>query len=174
VKVYDAEHLAPYAVLYDQWVGYDDEFSLIEKIKYIKDNGYGGWMVWNMDLDDFDGLHCGAGAYPLIKMVNQALLGSLPSQSFTTVTTTKATTVPYTGPSTTPAPTTPPAGGSGFCAGKSNGEHANPETCSSFYTCSNGVGGLTNCGSNVYYDDVNRVCNWPAALTPERRAHCGV
>ena len=41
----------------------------------------GGWMVWNLDLDDFDGLYCGAGKFPLVSRLNKALRGEVITQT---------------------------------------------------------------------------------------------
>lgn len=57
----------PYAISGDQWIGFDDERSIRNKMKWIKDNGYGGAMVWTVDMDDFTGTFCGGDVkYPLI------------------------------------------------------------------------------------------------------------
>ena len=48
--IWDDEQKVPYAVAGDQWVGFDDERSLREKLKWINDNGYGGAMVWTVDM----------------------------------------------------------------------------------------------------------------------------
>ncbi|XP_071105825.1 chitotriosidase-1-like [Haliotis cracherodii] len=60
----------PFLVSKNQWVGYDDEKSLAAKVKYVIDNGFGGVMVWALDMDDFKGI-CGK-AFPLMKAVKSA------------------------------------------------------------------------------------------------------
>jgi len=127
-------------------------------------------MTWNMDLDDFTGAHCNAGAYPLHKALNQALTGFVPTQSPTTAST---TTTVYTGPSTISTTTTQPPG-SGFCAGKPDGIHTHPTSCKSFYNCASGQDNLTHCGSELYFNPDNKVCDWPANLSPDRKAECGI
>jgi chitinase len=65
--VWDEEMKVPYAIQGDQWVGFDDERSIRNKMHWIKDNGYAGAMVWTVDMDDFTGTVCGGHAkYPLI------------------------------------------------------------------------------------------------------------
>lgn len=65
--VWDDSSKVPYAFKGDQWVGYDDERSIRGKMAWIKQNGYGGAMVWTLDMDDFTGTICSAKKkYPLI------------------------------------------------------------------------------------------------------------
>ena len=64
----------PYAVNGNQWIGYDDEQSLQEKVDFLKSRGLGGGMVWSIDTDDFKGL-CGKGKYPLLKTISRQLNG---------------------------------------------------------------------------------------------------
>lgn len=58
--IWDDEQKVPYAVKDDQWVGFDDERSIRLKMKWILENGYGGAMVWTVDMDDFTGGCAGA------------------------------------------------------------------------------------------------------------------
>ncbi|ELT90300.1 hypothetical protein CAPTEDRAFT_205081 [Capitella teleta] len=62
----------PYAVIGDQWVGFDDENSLKLKTRWIKDHGFGGVMVWALDLDDKTG-SCGGPTFPLLRAINEEL-----------------------------------------------------------------------------------------------------
>ncbi|CAG5126059.1 unnamed protein product [Candidula unifasciata] len=64
-----ADQHVPYLVAGNQWVGYDTENSLREKVRYVRDNGFGGAMVWALDLDDFKGHFCGKGKYPLLSAI---------------------------------------------------------------------------------------------------------
>ncbi|KAK3575833.1 hypothetical protein CHS0354_015584 [Potamilus streckersoni] len=48
----------PYVVFGRKWVAYDNVNSLREKVDFVKKRGYGGIMVWAIDLDDTHGA-CG-------------------------------------------------------------------------------------------------------------------
>lgn len=74
--IWDDEMKVPYAIQGDQWVGFDDEKSIRHKMKWIKDNGFGGAMVWTVDMDDFSGKVCGGDVkYPLIGAMREELRG---------------------------------------------------------------------------------------------------
>lgn len=75
VPVYSTDQQAPYLYNGDQWVGYDDTQSLQAKVNYMKDNAYGGFIVWSIDLDDFGGTFCDQGPYPLLSFLSQAVIG---------------------------------------------------------------------------------------------------
>ncbi|XP_069124713.1 chitinase-3-like protein 1 isoform X2 [Argopecten irradians] len=62
----------PYLVQGNQWVGYDDKESLRKKVDFVKQEQYGGVMVWDLALDDFSG-SCGEGKYPLLHAINDEL-----------------------------------------------------------------------------------------------------
>lgn len=71
--IWDDEQKVPYAVQGDLWVGFDDERSTRIKLRWILDNGYGGAMVWTIDMDDFRG-SCAGRKYPLINVMGEELL----------------------------------------------------------------------------------------------------
>lgn len=74
--VWDDEMKVPYAIQDDQWVGFDDERSIRHKMKWIKENGFGGAMVWSIDMDDFTGTVCGGDVkFPLIGAMREELRG---------------------------------------------------------------------------------------------------
>jgi chitinase len=75
VTVFDDKQKVPYTVVADQWVGYDNPKSLTLKVQYLKQQGFGGWMIWDLDFDDFSGSFCKAGRYPLLNALNKALTG---------------------------------------------------------------------------------------------------
>ncbi|XP_069116473.1 chitinase-3-like protein 1 [Argopecten irradians] len=48
------ENGAPYYVNGNQWIGYDDEESISEKVAWLIREGFGGAMIWALPLDDFN------------------------------------------------------------------------------------------------------------------------
>ncbi|KAF2367004.1 Glycoside hydrolase family 18 catalytic domain [Trinorchestia longiramus] len=76
VYIWDNEMQVPYMVKGSLWVGFDDERAMRNKMKFIMDNGYGGAMVWTLDMDDFTGEVCGNNVkFPLIGIMAEMLLG---------------------------------------------------------------------------------------------------
>ena len=64
--------MGPYAHKGNQWVGFDDVETIRQKSQYVLDNGFGGGMIWALDLDDFNN-NCGCEKYPLLKTINRVL-----------------------------------------------------------------------------------------------------
>ncbi|CAG2176997.1 unnamed protein product [Oppiella nova] len=55
------------------WVGYDDPYAAYDKSKWVKDNGYGGIIVWEITQDDFEPKCC-SKSYPMLRAINHVLL----------------------------------------------------------------------------------------------------
>jgi hypothetical protein len=53
-----------------QWASFNDVVDLIEKTKYVMENGFGGVTIFVTDYDDFDN-ECQCEAYPLLKTINR-------------------------------------------------------------------------------------------------------
>lgn len=62
----------PYAMLRNQWVGYEDPASVEAKARYAVNSGFGGVAAWTVDLDDFQN-RCCSEAFPLLMAINRAL-----------------------------------------------------------------------------------------------------
>ena len=69
---HDKESLGPYAHEGNQWVGYDDVDMIRRKSEFVKQNNYGGAMIWALDLDDFNNV-CNCEQYPLLRTINRVL-----------------------------------------------------------------------------------------------------
>ncbi|XP_072026284.1 chitotriosidase-1-like [Amphiura filiformis] len=72
-RVFDLDRGVPYAYGDGQWVGYDDEQSINIKVNFLKARNLGGAMIWAMDLDDFSGIVCNQGTWPLLNAIKTAL-----------------------------------------------------------------------------------------------------
>ena len=73
----DNKALAPYGYHDDQWVGFDNAQSLLQKVALVKKLNLAGAMFWALPLDDFSGSFCGQGPYPLMNAVKAALTGGV-------------------------------------------------------------------------------------------------
>ena len=74
------------------------------QVQWMRAQGYAGWMVWSLDLDDHTGDFCHQGPYPLINTMKKALSGENPNPP--TPVPTLPTTPTTPGPPTTPVPPT--------------------------------------------------------------------
>uniref|UniRef100_A0A182PAD7 chitinase n=1 Tax=Anopheles epiroticus TaxID=199890 RepID=A0A182PAD7_9DIPT len=67
---WDERGMCPYAYFGDQWVGYENHISIMEKARFAKSQGLAGVYAFSLDLDDYRG-KCGA-PYPLLKALRNA------------------------------------------------------------------------------------------------------
>ncbi|UJR10648.1 hypothetical protein I4U23_014843 [Adineta vaga] len=65
------EMSVPYVSSKSLWIGFDNVRSVTLKMKYLKDHGYGGVIIWSFDLDDKIGDVCNEGPFPLFNAAKQ-------------------------------------------------------------------------------------------------------
>ena len=53
------------------WISYEDSRSARKKAEYVKRIGLGGVSIWSLDMDDFKGLFCNLGAFPIIESIKE-------------------------------------------------------------------------------------------------------
>ncbi|KAG7238297.1 hypothetical protein INR49_031008 [Caranx melampygus] len=157
-EAWDSTQEVPYAFHQGSWVGYDNVKSFQIKIQWLKQNGFGGGMVWSLALDDFTGTFCGQGRYPLISTLKKGLgTGSGCSARPDPLPPIKPDQpLPDGGGSSSGGGST----GSGFCAGKANGVYPNPTNRNKFYECNQGKTYIQHCAAGLVFDSSCKCCNW--------------
>ena len=71
---WDNDMKAPFMHSNLQWICFDNQKSIAEKVKFAKEKNLGGIMVWSIDTDDFSG-KCGE-KFPLLTTINDELAKS--------------------------------------------------------------------------------------------------
>ncbi|PSN31011.1 putative chitinase 10, partial [Blattella germanica] len=150
--VWDNEQQVPFAYRKDQWVGFDDERSLKTKMAWLKEEGFGGIMIWSVDMDDFRG-QCGTGKYPLINAMRQELEGYTVKLQYDG---------PYEGTGgggayTTKDPTS-------VSCEEEDGHisyHPDKADCTMYYMCEGERKHHMPCPSNLVFNPNENVCDWP-------------
>ncbi|XP_070757967.1 acidic mammalian chitinase-like isoform X3 [Enoplosus armatus] len=167
-QAWDSPQDVPYAFKQGTWVGYDNVKSFKIKIEWLKKSGFGGAMVWSLDLDDFSGTFCGQGKYPLINTIKSGL-GTGASCSARTDPLPPVTPTKHAQPQPQPGGGGSSSGGSssggsssgsGFCAGKSDGIFPDPTNKNQFYECSQGSTYIQHCAAGLVFDNSCKCCNW--------------
>uniref|UniRef100_A0A8D0B9X3 Acidic mammalian chitinase n=1 Tax=Salvator merianae TaxID=96440 RepID=A0A8D0B9X3_SALMN len=148
----------PYAFKDSEWIGFDNKESYGYKATFVKDNKFGGGMVWAIDLDDFLGSFCGEGPYPLINELKSLLAGNVCGDPGSVI----IPPTPPPGPTPTPGPTTTTHEvTTGFCADKADGTYANKDDPNKFYICSGGNTFLMSCAAGLVFEESCKCCDWP-------------
>lgn len=74
--IFDMDTKSPYAYKNFEWISFDDDQSLSYKAEFIRDNKFGGAMVYSMNMDDHKGfcnLNGERKAFPLINTIKKVL-----------------------------------------------------------------------------------------------------
>ncbi|CAJ0586039.1 unnamed protein product, partial [Mesorhabditis spiculigera] len=173
-RYWQSDQEVPYLVASGQWWSYDDIESYNDKLDYIKKGGYGGAMVWALDMDDFNaGCPQSNGLYyPLIGTIAKSLGGIIiPGHNGTSTQPTNRPTNPATTQksgttrttTTTKGVTTTTTPTKGFsCVGKADGLYSDPADCSSYYWCLSNVPFHYTCPQGLLFNQMNNQCDWPA------------
>uniref|UniRef100_T1J8F4 chitinase n=1 Tax=Strigamia maritima TaxID=126957 RepID=T1J8F4_STRMM len=177
-KQYDDYGKVPYAYKEDQWVGYEDADSIAIKMKWLKEKGYGGAMIWAVDMDDFQ-TQCGGRKNALINTMYDHLKDYVVPEPPPRTTTprvtfwpqwtppvtsprTTVTTPKYTGPPTTPTPKptrpTPPPGQPDCSQGQQYFPH---KICKKYWRCVMKQAFEYTCQSDLVYNPNINGCDWP-------------
>ncbi|XP_077883126.1 acidic mammalian chitinase [Ictidomys tridecemlineatus] len=158
---WDAPQDVPYAYQGNDWIGYDNIKSFNIKAQWLKQNKFGGAMVWAIDLDDFTGTFCDQGKFPLISTLKEDL--GLQSDSCTASAPSEPVTTPSGGNAggSGSGSSGGSSGGSGFCAGKPNGLYPVADNRNAFWNCVNGITYQNNCQQGLVFDPSCSCCNWP-------------
>ncbi|XP_032753440.1 chitinase-like protein 3 [Rattus rattus] len=73
IQVWNAAQQVPYAFHGNEWVGYDNVKSFHIKAQWLKNNNFGGAMIWAIGMDDYTGSFCDQGPFPLTSTLKKAL-----------------------------------------------------------------------------------------------------
>ncbi|XP_065579522.1 chitotriosidase-1-like isoform X2 [Artemia franciscana] len=71
-RVWEPDARVPYSYRDNQWISYEDEESLREKVAWIRVGELGGVMVYDLNCDDFNFI-CGNSTFPLINTIRDEL-----------------------------------------------------------------------------------------------------
>ncbi|XP_068223063.1 LOW QUALITY PROTEIN: probable chitinase 10 [Palaemon carinicauda] len=151
--VWDNEQQVPFAYMGDQWVGFDDERSLGVKGDWLKTEGFGGVMIWSVDMDDFRG-NCGTGKYPLITAIKESLQNYTVAQTYDG---------PYENTGTLDGTSSKRDPTEVVCA-EADGHisyYEDKSDCTKYYMCEGERKHHMPCPVNLVFNVGQNVCDWP-------------
>ncbi|XP_075052132.1 acidic mammalian chitinase-like [Mixophyes fleayi] len=159
------DQMVPYACKANEWVGFDNKESYCYKVKFLRESGFGGAMVWAIDLDDFLGTICSEGKYPLISYLKCLLEVTTIDCPCENCESAIPTTTPGGNPPDTPVTPPPnppnPDEDPNFCESKADGFYVNPLNSNKFYQCASGQTYPMKCEDGLVFDTGCKCCNWP-------------
>ncbi|XP_039271473.2 chitinase-3-like protein 1 isoform X1 [Styela clava] len=145
--IWDDHAQAPYIVVGDQWIGFDDEESAKKKVEYLNKKGLAGAMIWALDLDDFDGKLCSGDnrKYPLSNAIKEELnkdknVSSTPTEE-------NDVAEPCMGPD---------------CYSSCNTREPDETDCQCFYKCISGTRSPACCSSGLLFNRQEGMCDYPS------------
>ncbi|XP_017770877.1 PREDICTED: chitinase-3-like protein 2 isoform X2 [Nicrophorus vespilloides] len=71
--IFDMDTRSPYATRNHEWVSYDDLQSITYKTEYVRNNNFGGVMLFALNTDDHKGVCDGKTKFPLTWKVKEVL-----------------------------------------------------------------------------------------------------
>nr|BDV12031.1 endochitinase-like protein [Haemaphysalis longicornis] len=167
-KKFDDVGKCPYAYYDNQWIGYEDPESLSIKMDYIMGQGFGGAMIWAIDMDDFQGV-CGR-KNALVNVIYEKLADydvpqpepstALPGTTFddglwkppspTTSVTTEPTTTPASVTKSYPRD----------CDSPNISFIPHENDCTKYYWCVYGTPMVMFCEGGTVWNQDNGNCDW--------------
>ncbi|MCP9258719.1 Endochitinase [Dirofilaria immitis] len=173
-EMVDKQGVGAYMVKGNQWYGYDNEETIKIKMRWLKNEGYGGAFIWTLDFDDFKGANCGKGSYPLLNAINSELRSesTASTKDFQTTTTTseivddtesKITTAASEITENIEIKTTktvkPTEESSDIKCPEPYGLFRHPSDCRLFIHCANEIPYVKSCPSQTFFNDNIEACD---------------
>ncbi|KAK8779157.1 hypothetical protein V5799_019500 [Amblyomma americanum] len=139
-------------------------------MEYIRKEGYGGTMVWAVDMDDYRG-DCSEGRKnPLMKIIHEAMSSYRvppPEKATTEAHARRGTSYPTSSSTTAKPRPRPPPGSLPDCSDYTWDFYPHETDCSKYYQCGHGKPMLRSCNSGTVWDIDRNVCNWPDNVSRE-------
>lgn len=193
LREFDSVGKAPYAHKDNQWLGYEDSRSLAIKMDWLRENQYGGAMIWALDLDDYQGV-CGPKDILFNTLVDklkgytvrlpgaEEMSTTKPANEPSSVAKTTRSPEPTSGPQRKPAPTQPPSVEvltSGRCSADSSGQllssfRPHPDNPNLYLWCINGKEMVLTCPPGTEWNDIEKQCVAGDLVTRSARVHMNV
>ncbi|KAL1123354.1 hypothetical protein AAG570_002439 [Ranatra chinensis] len=70
--VFDDDYKVPYAFSGQEWISYENDESVLMKAYYIKENRFGGVMIFSLNVDDYRG-NCNGQQFSLTRKISNIL-----------------------------------------------------------------------------------------------------